>query len=127
MGLQLRAQQKNDIAIDSWGFCTLQMSKVDYYIVDRICIVYNTGSEANGELRINRSKHPRSLGKLQSGVSVQEWIEENEELQTRIIYDAGQWNVKKWETIYYIDEAITFGLRMEDILRITRSIEYEIL
>ena len=126
MGLQLRAIAKNDVCIAMCDFCTLHMSKVDYYLVDRIRFVYNTGSESNDELRIVRSKHPRSLGVL-SGQSVQAWIEENEELQTRVIYEAGVWNVKKWETIYYIDEAAAFGLRMEDVLRITRNMEYEII
>lgn len=100
------------------------MSEFDYYIIDVIYVYYNSGTEDSDILKILRSKQPRKVGALRHGQSKAQWIDENEELMTRLIYDDGIWNVKDWESALYISELSEYNISIDTVLCIKRISSY---
>jgi hypothetical protein len=100
------------------------MSEFDYYIVDCIYVYYNMGAEASDVLKILRSKQPRKCGPCAPGQTKAVWIDENEELMTRIVYDGSVWNVKDWEAALYISEIADYNIGIESVLSIKRIISF---
>ena len=96
------------------------MSSPDYYLVDTILVEYDGGGEIVNRMRIDRSKAPRWVGKLTPAQSVRGWIEENEELMTRIVYEDGRWNVKTWESVFYTEELAELNIAIGSVLKISR-------
>jgi len=102
------------------------MNNSDYYLIDSVVVRYASGSETLNSLNIIRSKNPRRIGKLESGQTVEDWINENEELSERIIYESGVWNVKEWESAFYISEIADYGIDVNDIESVKRVVHYMI-
>jgi hypothetical protein len=98
----------------------------DYYITESVFVEYDNGGEVLMTLRIDRSKLPRWIGKLQEGQSVDEWIEENEELLTRIVYEEGVWTVKAWEQLYYTEELADMKIDFSRVVSIKRGVGYRL-
>lgn len=96
------------------------MNKVDYYLLDYVFVYYNMGSEHSDVLKILRSKQARKVGALNPGQTKTQWIDENEELMTRIVYDGGIWNVKEWESVLYISEIEEYNISIDNVLSIKR-------
>jgi len=102
------------------------MSSPDYYLVDTILVEYDGGGEIVNRMRIDRSKAPRWVSKLSPGQSVKDWIERNEELMTRVVYEDGRWNVKTWESVFYTEELAELNIPIETVLKISRLITYKL-
>ena len=100
------------------------MSEFDYYFVDVIYVYYNVGAEDSDILKILRSKQPRKVGTLRNGQTKAQWIDENEELITRVIYDGGIWNVKEWESALYISEIAEYNINIDTVFSIKRISSY---
>ena len=100
------------------------MNSYDYYIIDYILVDYVGDGEGVNQLRILRSRRPQNV-KLNSEMSFLAWVHANEELSERTVYSDGIWNVKKWESVYYIDELMDFKIDISNVLKITRVIDYE--
>lgn len=98
----------------------------DYYLTDSVFIEYDTGGEITATLRIDRSKVPRWVRELAPGQTVVEWIEEHEDLITRIIYEGGAWTVKSWEQLYYTEEISDLKIDFSSVLNIKRSVWYKV-
>ena len=102
------------------------MSSPDYYLTDSILVEYDGGGEIVNRMRIDRSKAPRWVGKLAHGQSVIQWIEDNEELVTRVVYEGGIWNVKTWESVFYTEELAELNIPIASVIKISRAISYKI-
>ncbi len=64
------------------------------------------------------------MGALEIGQTAEQWIEENEELSTRIIYEDGVWNVKEWESAYYISEIAEYNIQIHNVESIKRVVSF---
>jgi hypothetical protein len=102
------------------------MSAPDYYLTDSIVIEYHGGGEIVNRMRVDRSRHPRWATSRGPGQSLKDWIEENEELQTRIVYEEGNWNVRPWEAEFYTTELADLNLTLECVFKISRVVSYKI-
>lgn len=102
------------------------MSCPDYYLTDSILVEYDGGGEITHTLRIDRSKHPRWVGKLAQGQTLKDWIEANEELLTRIVFEDGKWNVHTWESVFYTEELAELNISMPSVISIKRALSYKI-
>jgi hypothetical protein len=100
------------------------MNSCDYFITDTIVVDYDGGSEALSQIRIQRSRIPRWAKDMKKGQSVASWVEENEDLMNRVVYEDGVWHVKTFETILYIEELGDFNIAMSSVVKITRSKGY---
>jgi hypothetical protein len=101
-----------------------EMSDPDYYLVDCIFVCYNPGCEVSDVLKITRSKQPRKVGPLAPGQTKAAWIDENEDIVTRVIYEGGIWNVKDWESALYISEIADYNLSIDTVISIKRIMSY---
>ena len=102
------------------------MNFIEYNLVDFILVDYVSAGESINQLRILRSRSPRRVGARRSGQSVIEWINENEDLCSRIVFQDEIWNVKEWESTLYTSEISDYGVKMEDVVKISRVINYEL-
>lgn len=98
----------------------------DYYLTDSVFVEYFNDGMVLQTLRIDRSKMPRWVGELNEGQSMVEWIEENEELVTRIVYETGVWTVKSWEQLYYTEELEDLKVDIRRVVTIKRGVGYRI-
>ncbi len=101
-----------------------EMNSYEYYIIDYVLVDYVGDGEGVNELRILRSRRPQHV-RLDGNVSFAAWIQENEELCERVVYSDGIWNAKKWEADYYIDELTDYRIAIDNVVKITRVIDYE--
>lgn len=102
------------------------MNCKEYNLVDFILVDYVSDGESVNQLRILRSRVSRPVGMRSVGVSVIEWINENEELSSRIVFQDGVWNVKAWESALYTSELVDYGIEMGAVLKISRVVNYEL-
>jgi hypothetical protein len=100
------------------------MNSCDYYLLESVDIVYDGGGETVSSLRIHRSKQPRWFPEefKSSGMTREAWVEENEELMTRVIYEKGEWNVPDWQTEYYKEELEDLKVALSEVLTIKRVV-----
>jgi hypothetical protein len=98
----------------------------DYYLIEAVIVRYASEGEALCSLQIIRSKYPRRTGPLNADQTVEAWINENEDLMTRVIYERGVWNVKDWESSYYISEIAEYGIHVSIVESVKRIVHYEI-
>ena len=102
------------------------VASCDYYLLELIEVRYDGGGEAPVVLRIHRSKTPRwfSAGFKSSGLTRNQWIEENEELITRVVYEEGKWYVGYWQNSFYIEELADLDIMIDTVQSIKRIITY---
>ncbi len=102
------------------------MSAPDYYLTDTVLIEYDGGGEIINRMRIRRSKQARMVptGKRFTGQALKNWIEDNEELQSRIVYEEGRWNVRPWEVEFYTAELAELNIKIDCVLSIRRETSY---
>jgi hypothetical protein len=100
------------------------MNTFNYYIIDYVLVDYVGDGEGVNQLRILRSRRPQSV-RLDSGGNFKKWVQENEELCERAVYADGAWNVKTWESVYYVDELADYKITIDNVVKITRVIDYE--
>jgi hypothetical protein len=98
----------------------------EYFLTEAVVVRYASEGEAICSLQIIRSKQPRRTGELRRGQTVEAWINENEDLVTRVIYEAGVWNVKEWECGFYISEIADYGINIDNVESVRRVVHYEI-
>jgi hypothetical protein len=102
------------------------MTMPDYYLTDTILVEYHGGGEIVNHMRIYRSKHPRWSPPEVPDHMLKDWIEDNEELQTRIVFEDGHWNVSSWEEEFYIAELAELNIIIDCVLKISRVVSYTI-
>ena len=102
------------------------MSAPDYYLTDTVVINYDGGGEIINRMRICRSKQARWIptGLRLAGKALKNWIENNEELQTRIVYEEDRWNVRPWEVEFYTAELAERNIKMDTVLSIRRETSF---
>ena len=101
---------------------SVAVGSCDYYLLELIEVRYDGGGEAPAILRIRRSKTPRWFAAdfMSSGLTRQQWVEENEDLVTRVVYEEGHWNVPDWENSFYVEELAELNVTIDSIQSIKR-------
>jgi hypothetical protein len=102
------------------------MGPIHYNLIEYVLVYYDGDGESVEELRILRSRSPKALDQPPHGISVKDWIDANEELVTRIIFQDSAWTVSAWESSFYISEIESYGLNMGAVVTIKRVISYEL-
>jgi hypothetical protein len=98
------------------------MNSCDYYLMEMIVVRYDDNGETLSTLCIRRSKTPRwfSTEFKSSGMTRQQWVEENEDLVTRVVYEEGHWNVSDWENSFYVEELAELNVAIDSVQSIKR-------
>jgi hypothetical protein len=102
------------------------MGTIHYNLIEFVLVEYVDDGESANELRILRSRTPKTIGERHDSVSVKDWIHENEELATRVVFQDGIWNVLAWESSLYISEITEYGISMSNVVKIMRIASYEL-
>ena len=102
------------------------MGAIHYNLIEFVLVKYVDDGESINELRILRSRTPKVIGERPADVSVKDWIHENEELATRVVFQDGIWNVLAWESSLYISEIAEYDIDMTNVMKIMRVTAYEL-
>ena len=98
-----------------------------YYILDYVLVEYVDEGECHNTLKILRSREKRDIVGRRNSQSAEEWILDNEVLTLRSVFENGIWNIKSWESVYYVNELESYGISITDVIKITRVNSYELI